>query len=161
MKITITLLMALLTMGIAHAHGDEKHSAQPHEESTGHAAMLGQPGDPARVTRKVEISMSDAMRFTPASISVKTGETIRFVVKNEGRLKHELVLGTPAELKEHAELMRRFPEMEHDDPNAITVLPGKTGELVWRFNKAGRFEFACLVPGHFEAGMKGRLVVKD
>lgn len=155
------LVISLLTAGAAYAHGDETQAkTQSHKETDGHAAALGQPGDPAKATRTVEIRMSDAMRFTPASIKVKKGETIRFVVKNEGRLKHEMVLGSLAELKEHAETMAKFPEMEHDDPNAISVEPGKTGELVWRFTKAGKFDFACLVPGHFEAGMQGKISVR-
>lgn len=160
MKIASALLIWLLAAGLAHAHGDETPVAQLHEEEGGHATTLGQPGNPDKVTRTVEIVMSDAMRFTPASIKVKKGETIRLRVKNEGRIKHEMVLGTLAELKEHAETMAKFPEMEHDDPNAITVEPGKTGELVWHFSKAGRFDFACLVPGHFEAGMQGKIAVR-
>ena len=104
--------------------------------------------------------MSDAMRYTPSSIVVKRGETIRFRVKNTGQIKHEMVLGSLAELKEHAKTMAKFPDMEHDDPNAISVEPGKTGELVWRFTKAGKFDFGCLVPGHFEAGMQGKIAVR-
>lgn len=166
MKIASTVLMGplvvgLLAAGFAHAHGDEKHAAKPRQEKADHAAALGQPGDPAEAARTVDILMSDAMRFTPASVKVKKGETIRFRVKNEGTLKHELVLGTLAELKEHAKIMARFPEMEHDDPNAVTVEPGKTGELVWHFSKAGSFDFACLVPGHFEAGMRGKIAVSN
>lgn len=161
MKIASAILISLLVAGAAYAHGDETHAkAQSHEETDGHAVALGQPGNLAKATRTVEIRMSDAMRFTPASIKVKKGETIRFVVKNEGRLKHEMVLGSLAELKEHAKTMAKFPEMEHDDPNAISVEPGMTGELVWRFTKAGSFDFACLVPGHFEAGMQGKISVR-
>jgi uncharacterized cupredoxin-like copper-binding protein len=103
--------------------------------------------------------MNDAMRFKPDSIRVKRGETIRFIVRNTGKQKHEMVLGTIKELKEHAELMRKFPEMEHADPNQVSVDPGVTGELVWQFTKAGTFDFACLVPGHFEAGMVGKVRV--
>lgn len=154
----ILLISLALAAGQAAAHGDGD-GATHQEPKGGHAAALGQPGNPAKVNRTVEIAMSDAMRFTPASIKVKQGETIRFIVKNNGQLKHELVLGTLKEMKEHAELMAKFPEMEHDDPNAITVEPGKTGELVWRFSKTGQFDFACLIPGHFEAGMKGTIVV--
>ena len=104
--------------------------------------------------------MSDAMRFTPASVTVKKGETIRFVVKNSGKLKHEMVLGTAKELREHAELMKKFPEMEHADPNQLSVEPGKKGELVWQFTRVGTFDFACLQPGHFDAGMCGKVAVK-
>ena len=64
------------------------------------------------------------------------------------------------ELARHAELMKQFPGMEHDDPNIAHVKPGATGELVWRFTQAGEFQFACLVPGHYEAGMIGKVVVK-
>lgn len=126
----------------------------------GHASALGKPGDSARVTRTVEVVMSDAMRFSPDRIEIKRGETIRFHVRNDGKLMHELVLGTRHELKRHAELMRKFPEMEHDDPNAIKVEPGKAGDLVWLFTQTGEFDFACLIPGHFEAGMTGKIVVR-
>ena len=104
--------------------------------------------------------MDDRMRFVPDRVSVKRGETIRFVVHNAGKVKHELVLGTRAELKAHAALMRKFPEMEHTDPNRLSVDPGKTGTLVWQFTRAGTFDFACLQPGHFEAGMRGKITVK-
>jgi uncharacterized cupredoxin-like copper-binding protein len=103
--------------------------------------------------------MSDAMRFEPALIRVKAGETVRLAAVNRGTQAHELVLGTMEELREHAELMRRFPNMEHDDPNMVRVAPGGRGEIVWQFTKPGEFSYACLMPGHFEAGMVGRVVV--
>ena len=103
--------------------------------------------------------MSDSMRFTPSNIPAKKGETVRFVLKNEGKLKHEMVLGTIAELKEHAALMVKFPQMEHSDRNQVSVEPGKTGELFWQFTKSGKVDFACLQAGHYEAGMKGQVVV--
>ncbi len=146
--------------GVAFAHGDKDHDkkagASSHE---GHASSLGKPGDPKKVSRTVDITMSDAMRFSPSTVSVKRNETIRFVLRNEGKLKHEMVLGTIKELKEHAALMLKFPEMEHADPNQASVEAGKTGELVWQFTKPGTFDFACLQAGHFEAGMKGNVVV--
>jgi uncharacterized cupredoxin-like copper-binding protein len=104
--------------------------------------------------------MSDDMKFTPAKINVKRGETIRFVVRNAGQIKHEMVIGSMAELKEHAEMMRTMPGMEHAEPNMVTLDPGKTGELIWQFTKAGTFDFACLQPGHFEAGMMGKVSVR-
>ena len=141
--------MSMIAIGsIAFAHGDE-----------GHASTLGRPGDPNQVNRTVEITMSDAMRFSPSSVSAQRNETIRFVLKNEGKLKHEMVLGTIKELKAHAGLMLKFPEMEHADPNQASVAPGKTGELVWQFTKPGTFDFACLQAGHYEAGMRGKVVV--
>ncbi len=120
---------------------------------------IGTAGDPAKVTRTIAIDMSDSMRFTPDTVQVKRGETIRFVVKNSGKLKHEFNLGTAAALKEHYAQMLKFPEMEHDDPNVVNVAPGETGEVVWRFTKAGTVSFACLHPGHYDAGMKGSIRV--
>jgi uncharacterized cupredoxin-like copper-binding protein len=124
------------------------------------AAAYGKPADPAKVSRTVAIDMSDAMRFTPALITARKGETIGFVLTNSGKVKHEMELGSSAELKEHAALMRKFPEMEHVDPNRLSVAPGKTGVLTWQFTRAGTFAFACLQPGHFEAGMRGKIVVR-
>lgn len=118
-------------------------------------AAIGEPGKTAQVTRTVKIDMSDAMRFSPASIEARQGETVRFVITNSGKLKHELVLGTEKELKDHYEVMKKHPEMEHDDPNMVTLAAGKTGEIVWRFTRAGKVDFACLQPGHYDAGMKG------
>ena len=104
--------------------------------------------------------MSDDMKFTPAKIEVKRGETIKFTVKNAGKIRHEMVIGSMAELKEHAEMMRNMPGMEHAEPNQLAVAPGKTRNLVWQFTSSGVVDFACLQPGHFEAGMKGEVSVK-
>lgn len=127
----------------------------------GHMHAIGKPGDAKGITRTIEVVMNDEMRYAPASIQVKRNETIRFIVKNAGQIKHEMVLGTDKDLKAHAAVMQKHPEMEHDDPNAVAVEPGKTGELIWTFTRAGSFKFACLVPGHFEAGMVGKLTVQQ
>jgi uncharacterized cupredoxin-like copper-binding protein len=146
--------------GGALAHGDEAHKSEEKTSAQDHATALGQPGDAARVSRTIEVAITDAMRFAPAKVRVKRGETIRFVLTNIGKVKHEMVLGTRKELKEHAALMRKFPEMEHADPNMASVEPGKTGELVWEFTRSGSFDFACLQPGHMEAGMVGKVAVR-
>lgn len=124
----------------------------------GHGS-IGRPGDPTKVSRTIEIVGSDNMRYTPSRITVKRGETVRLVVKNGGKLTHELVLGSAAELKEHAALMRKFPNMEHDEPNQARVKPGESAEIVWQFTRAGVVPFACLEPGHMEAGMTGTIKV--
>lgn len=121
-----------------------------HEQS-----VIGHPGKASDVSRTIKVDMTDNMRFTSADIAVKQGETIRFVVQNSGKVKHEMVLGTAKELKEHYEVMKKNPEMEHADENMISVTPGKTGEIIWQFTKPGKVDFACLQPGHYEAGMKG------
>jgi uncharacterized cupredoxin-like copper-binding protein len=103
--------------------------------------------------------MSDRMRFSPDSLTVRAGDTVRFVVRNEGRLIHEFVLGTARELAEHAEAMKKFPNMEHEEPYMAHVAPGRQGEVVWQFTRPGEFLFGCLLPGHFDAGMVGRVRV--
>jgi uncharacterized cupredoxin-like copper-binding protein len=120
----------------------------------------GIAGDARDVKRTVEIRMTDTMRFEPARIEVREGETVRLRAANRGKMLHEIVIGTAGELKAHAELMKKHPGMEHDEPYMAHVAAGRRGDIVWTFNRAGEFDFACLIPGHYEAGMVGRIVVK-
>jgi len=156
MKSTL-LLAALLAVPLAHAHGDKKHA--PAAETVAEQTAWGIAGKAAQVNRTLAIDMTDAMRFTPDSITVQEGDTVRFVIRNRGRMLHEMVIGTPAELAKHAALMAKFPNMEHDEAYMVHVGPGQTGEIVWHFNRAGSFGFACLIAGHYEAGMRGTLTV--
>jgi uncharacterized cupredoxin-like copper-binding protein len=126
-----------------------KHAGSHDDEA------VGKPGIASKVTRTVDIDMRDDMRFHTSIIEAKQGETIRFVAKNSGKVKHEMVLGTAKDLKDHNEVMKKNPGMEHEDANMVTVAPGKSGEIIWHFTKAGKINFACLQPGHFDAGMKG------
>ena len=144
------------------ALADEGHAGHASHAKKPTNKTYGQPGDPRKASRTIEVGMSDAMRFSPADLTVKRGETIRFLVSNSGKVKHELVLGTMKELNAHAEKMKKNPTMDHDEEedNVVEVEPGKRGELVWNFTQAGKFSFGCLVPGHFEAGMIGRLTVQ-
>lgn len=145
-----------------HEHGETQASAS-HEHSTGHdhqaETAIGLPGDTTEVARTVVVDMADTMRFSPENLNVKQGETVRLVVRNTGNIRHELTLGTTADLKEHAALMLKHPNMQHKDPNMVQVDPGEVKEVVWKFSKAGKVDFACLQPGHFEAGMKGLVQV--
>jgi uncharacterized cupredoxin-like copper-binding protein len=129
-----------------------------------HAAFsAGEPGNPKKPARTVTVVMTDddgTMRYTPDRLNVKKGEQIRFVIQNKGAIKHEFTLASVQDNNKHAVLMQKYPDMEHDDPNAKSVDPGKTAEILWRFNKTGTFEFACLIPGHREAGMHGTVAVK-
>lgn len=168
----IGALLVALTPAIALAAGEHgahgatnsAASAQPGHDMAGmhkdmHASGAGMAGDPAKVSRTIGVEMHDTMRFTPDKISVKAGETVRFFVVNKGKLPHELVLGTAQEIEEHAEMMRKMPGMAHKEPNQITLAPGQRGGIVWQFGKAGEVAFACLVPGHKEAGMVGLVSV--
>jgi uncharacterized cupredoxin-like copper-binding protein len=92
-------------------------------------------------------------------LTVRLGETVRLVIHNDGAMLHEFVLGTAKALDEHAALMVKFPNMEHSEPYMAHVPPGKTGEIVWTFNRAGDFAFACLIAGHYQAGMVGQVKV--
>ena len=144
-------VVAVLAPSAAFAHGDSHSRKKVEMKST----TFGQTGDPRKATRTVNVDMSDAMRFTPAEISLKRGATVRFVVTNSGKQMHEMVLGTIKELQDHAALMRKHPGMEHAEPYMAHVEPGKKVEIVWQFTKAGQFHYGCLIPGHFEAGMVG------
>ena len=139
------------------------HTGQPHAAKAGPVLKeqkdWGIAGDARRAKRSIRVGMSDQMRFTPDRIDVRLGETLRFVVHNKGQQMHEFVIGTRAENARHAEMMVKFPNMEHDEPYMAHVAPGKTGEIVWTFNRAGEFEFACLIAGHYQGGMVGTLTV--
>lgn len=148
----------LASGGAAIAGGEHAGHAQRDE-----GRATGEPGDRKRPARVVQVTMTEAngkMLFAPAQIEVRKDEQIRFVLRNGGELEHEFVLGTTEENLRHAGSMSKNPDMEHDDPNAVRLSPKKTGDLVWRFSKAGEFEYACLIPGHREAGMVGSVVVK-
>jgi uncharacterized cupredoxin-like copper-binding protein len=131
-------------------------SAAAHDEHT----SFGRAADPQRATRSIDIQMSDAMRFTPAEVAVRKGEVVRFVVSNSGKLAHEFVLGTLPQLKEHAQMMQQHPGMEHDSPHMAQVAPGKARNVTWQFTETGDFYYGCLLPGHFEGGMVGKIVVR-
>jgi uncharacterized cupredoxin-like copper-binding protein len=120
----------------------------------------GREGDPRKVERTIRIDMSDAMRYFPDQVRVKRGATIRFSLRNNGESPHEMVIGTMDELKQHAELIRMHGEMPRDAANVAHVAPGGTGRLTWQFTRAGEFYYGCLIPGHFDAGMIGTIVVR-
>ena len=135
--------------------------ASAHEDHGNFSA--GEPGDPKKPARTIKVVMREdgkKMAFDPARIMVRKGEQIRFVLENDGTDDHEFVLANAAENRKHAELMKKFPDMEHDEPNAKRLAVGEHGEILWKFTKTGTFEFACLIPGHREAGMVGQVVVK-
>lgn len=156
---------ALLASGLvaaslaAAAHGDDDHGKKNDGPVKKEQKAWGIAGDAKAALRTIEITMSDNMRFTPDRIDVRQGETVKLAVRNSGQVLHELVIGTRKELDEHAALMARFPGMEHDEPYMAHVGAGKTGELVWTFNRPGEFDFACLIAGHYQAGMVGKINV--
>ena len=158
-KIIPLLLVSLgLSFGAASAHSPAGHS-QMHKAGPAEQMDWGIAGDPKAVSRTIAISMTDDMRFTPAVVDVKLNETVRFVIKNDGKILHEMVIGTKDELDKHAAMMEKFPNMAHDEAYMAHVDPGKSGDIVWRFNRAGDFDFACLLPGHYQAGMIGKIKV--
>jgi uncharacterized cupredoxin-like copper-binding protein len=169
---TLTLLALACLPAFALAGGEHGgHGAKPAAatEAKGHdmagmhkdmhESMAGMAGDPAKVSRTIPVELNDTMRFTPNKISVKAGETVRFFIVNKGKLPHEMVIGMPDEIEEHAAMMKKMPGMVHKEANQITLEPGKRGGIVWQFAKAGTVSFACLVPGHKEAGMVGTVEV--
>tara|TARA_B100001105_G_scaffold192555_1_gene156615 strand:- start:29830 stop:30363 length:534 start_codon:yes stop_codon:yes gene_type:complete len=125
-----------------------------------HASMAGTAGDPAKASRTIALEMNDTMRFAPDQVTVNAGETVRFYIVNKGKMPHEMVIGTAEEIDEHAAMMRKMPGMVHKEANQITLAPGQRGGIVWQFAKAGTVTYACLVPGHKEAGMMGTIRVE-
>ena len=180
----LAALVATSLMSLAPAafgHGDSGHTKpKAVDYSKAEETPFGRAGNPKKVDRTIRVGMHDTMRFVaavapgrttdarmgnpphsmPADIVVKKGETVRFLVRNDGKVMHEMVIGSMKELKEHAELMRKFPTMEHEEAYMSHVAPGKEGEIVWQFTQAGEFNYACLIPGHMEAGMIAKITVK-
>lgn len=159
-RLMAAVMLALLwSVSMAHGEGHGGGAAKPTVAPVEETAF-GRAGDPARVNRTIDIEMSDAMRFSPAELTIKLGQTVRFNIRNKGKLLHEMVIGTKKELAEHAEMMRKHPNMQHDEPHMAHVAPSKQETLVWQFTKPGQFHFACLIPGHYEAGMTGTILVR-
>ena len=151
MKKITTIGLALIAFAAAPALGHEQH---------GHATYsAGEPGNPKKPSRTIEVTMSE-MEFTPSRIEVKRGEQIKFVIRNAGTEDHEFLLATTEDNLKHAEAMKKNPKMEHDDPNGVRLAPKKTAEILWKFTKAGTFEYSCLIPDHRDYGMTGRITVK-
>ena len=161
MKVRSAFIAALIMAAApaAWGHGDAKHPATAKKTLSTEEKAFGREGNPQKAVRTVNIDMSDKMRFTPDTLTIKQGETIKFVIRNSGKTLHEFVLGTMSELKEHSALMQKFPGMEHAEPYMAHVAPVKTETIAWQFTKAGNFHFGCLIPGHFEAGMVGNISV--
>lgn len=144
----------------ASAHGTDDHPKKTNPTQKEQEAWRI-AGEAQSVKRIIGVRMLDSMRFSPDRIDVKLGDTVRFEVKNSGTVMHEFVIGTPQENKAHAALMVKFPDMEHDEPYMAHVPAGQTGEILWKFNRPGVFDFACLIAGHYQAGMVGRITVKS
>lgn len=155
------IAIALAASGPALAHGEKAHASKTEQKAASIGEKeFGREGDPKKVTRTIRVGINDTMRFNPGTLEIRRGEIVRLQVTNSGALVHEMVLGTMKELKEHSELMKKHPGMEHDEPYMAHVGPGKTESIVWHFTKPGEFYYGCLVAGHFEAGMIGKIVVR-
>ena len=159
MKRLVLATFTVVLAGALDAHEGQKAPSQGRKVSNERHAW-GKEGDPSKAVRTIAVDMADTMRFSPSELRVKRGETIRFAVSNSGKLMHEMVIGTREELEKHAELMKKHPGMEHDAPYMAHVAPGKKEQITWQFTRPGTFMYGCLVPGHWEAGMKGRIVVR-
>ncbi len=155
-RLFLAVLLAHASLAIGHGG-----SAVAIDYSKAEPKPFGIAADPRKAKRTVRVDMTDNMRFTPAEVRVRRGEVVRFVAANRGQVLHEMVLGTMEDLKHHAELMRKHPGMEHDEPHMAHVGPGQSGEIGWRFTEPGTYYYGCLLPGHFEAGMVGKVTVSN
>jgi uncharacterized cupredoxin-like copper-binding protein len=154
------VLAGLIATGssVSYGHGDDNRGKKT-GPVTSEQKEWGIAGDARQAKRTISLMMADTMRFTPDKLDVKQGETVRIVVRNQGQMLHEFVIGTTKALDAHAALMVKFPNMEHDEPDMAHVHPGKTGEIIWTFSRPGEFDFACLIAGHYQAGMVGKINV--
>ena len=174
--IRVSALTAALVLTLSvGAYAAGKHGG-------GHGPNIGKPGKASEVSRTIEMVLTDN-RFTPETITVKKGQTIRFKVRNDGRFVHEFNIGTTAMHASHQKEMAMMFEhgavevdkihhekmnmdmggghvMKHDDPNSVLLDPGKSADVTWKFSTDATLEFACNVPGHYEAGMMGRIRIK-
>lgn len=146
-----------------HHHGDDssaaKESHHAHDGAHGHDdSAAGRPGNARKISRTIKIGALD-IKYDKPEIKVRAGETIKFVLTNAGKLRHEFMIGDAEEQREHAQMMKQMPDMVHAEANMITVEPGETKSLVWQFTKTGTVEIACHIPGHYEAGMKSKVTV--
>ncbi len=161
MKKQICIASALILAGAGSASANGTHAG-----GHGKTALFkvetefGSTGNPKDVTKTIKLDMSDEMKFIPNTFVVNQGDTVKFVISNTGEVQHEMVIGTKPGLLKHAALMVKFPNMEHGDPFMTHVEPKKTGEIYWKFDKPGKFQFGCLVPGHFSSGMRGTIKVR-
>ena len=157
--VQVSVIATLLGIGAAargHGNGEHANRSGPVKKEQ---KDWGIAGERRQAKRTIAVRMLDTMRFVPDRIDVRLNETVRFTIRNTGAQRHEFVLGTKAENAAHAALMMKFPDMQHDEPYMAHVPPGESGEIVWTFNRAGEFEFACLIAGHYQAGMAGKVVV--
>jgi uncharacterized cupredoxin-like copper-binding protein len=157
----VGVLTAFVAVALVEPRAAAAHTGHADHGSKSFAA--GEPGDPKRPFRTVEIVMKDdagKMSFTPDKIDVKEGDQVKFVLKNTGVVDHEFLIDTVTNNAQHKLEMEKNPDMLHEEPNGARLKPGATKEILWRFSKAGTFEFACLLPGHYESGMKGVVAIK-
>lgn len=163
MKIVLPVAGLLIAAGAMVAGSSATRPSHAHEDHVHVTFSAGEPGNPRARSRTITVKMrteGKTMLFAPAVIEVRRNEQIRFVLENEDDEHHEFMLATVAENQKHAEAMKKYPDMEHDDPNGKKVTAYSSGEIVWKFTKRGEFEYACLIPGHYDAGMFGKVIVK-
>jgi uncharacterized cupredoxin-like copper-binding protein len=139
-----TQLVGQVGDGHGHSHG----------EAAAHTSSSAEP-----ITRTMTVTLSDDMRFTPANWQATSGETVRIQLVNAGKVRHEFIIGTEAELQAHAQEMKKANANHHHASNAVSVGAGAKGELVWTFADAGVLHIACFEPGHYDAGMRGTISV--
>ncbi len=153
------LLFALMCLALALLSACAEEAGHEHAHGT---AGYGQPGSESEVARTIEVTALDNMCHEPSEITVETGETVKFEIRNGGQMRHEFMLGDAKEQHQHAAMMQAHPDVVHEgDPNAVTVEPGQTKILIWRFGAPGQVEGACHIPGHYEAGMVTRIQVRE
>lgn len=165
----IAILTFLIGIGFAieTAEANTGVGNRPHVKAYDHPGHvpIGRPGSGAKITRTIEVTIKETksgyMLFEPDAIHIEQGSVVQFVINNTGTMEHEFFLGSFDEIEKHQQWMRKHPDMEHDDLNAVSIPSGETATLDWIFSDKTNLEFVCLIPGHREAGMWGVIIVHD
>ena len=137
----IALGLAIVTLVGGYAVADARHA----DAST----ALG----PGLVTVTVDIHYS---KFSLSTLQVRAGTTVRFLVRNHDPIAHEFIVGDEAVHRRHE--LGTHPA-HPPVPGEVSVAAGDVGETFYRFDRTGRFEFACHLPGHLAFGMRGWVTV--
>ena len=153
------LLIYMVLQGNVWSHSEEHIKEVPAHDPL--RTEFGEFNPAMKPERMIRVVMTGDMKFVPEILHFRKDEIVKFVFTNKGELIHEFVMGSSKELERHVKLMTTKPTMEHEEPHMIHLDSGDTGSLTWKFSQNGEFTFACLIPGHFEAGMHGKIIVRN
>lgn len=160
-KVVAAVLVAVAAIATGCANDDTTTGSESSgKTSSAEVFDFGEPADASDATTIIDIAANDDFSYTPDSVKVSAGDVVTFRVTNSGNLNHEFTLGDESLQQEHEQEMKDMGDMQMgDDPNAISIASGETGELTWKFSGSGDVLMGCHVAGHYDGGMRGKITV--